>query len=116
MAFDQASDRHPTPSTSSGSSSESSRLSFPPSPLGLSHLPRDIDNLHLNCSDSQSLGHSESLIRLGRMADPLEDDAMMLDDWEEEDKRGQRDHGKQLLEIFRHSNFLSIPGTLGLSN
>ena len=95
--FDQASDRHPTPSTSSSSSRESSTLSFPASPLGLSsHLPRDIGDLHLACPDSQPLGHSDPVFKLGRMAERVEDDTIMLDGWEEEEsKRGERGHGKQ---------------------
>lgn len=115
--FDQASDRHSTPSTSSGSSRESSGLSFPNSPVGLSsHLPKDIDSLHITCPDSQPLGHSDPVIKLGRMSDRLHDDAMTLDDWEEEGKRGEREHGKQALEIYWFSIFFSIPGALGLSN
>jgi hypothetical protein len=51
------------------------------------------------------------------MSDRLEDDTMMLDDWEEEEgKRGEREHGKQPLEIYSFSIFFSIPGTLGSSN
>lgn len=116
--FDQASDRHSTPSTSSTSSHESSNLSFPASPVGFSsHLPRDIGNLHLACPNSQPLGHSDPVIKLGRMAERdqgVEDDAMMLDDWEEEGKRGERGHGKQ--ESYSVSIFFSISGTLGLLN
>jgi hypothetical protein len=102
--FDQASDRYFIPSTSSGSSSESSGPSLSSPPLGLSHLPRDIDNLHLTRPDSQPLGHNEPVIKLGRMADRLDDDTMMLDDWEEEGKRGERDHGKHnSRNLFRFS-------------
>lgn len=114
--FDQASDRHSTPSTSSSSSRESSTLSFPASPLELSsHLPRDIGDLHLACPDSQPLGLSDPAIKLGRMAERAEDDTIMLDDWEEEEsERGERSHGKQ--ETYSVSIFLSILGTLGLLN
>jgi hypothetical protein len=42
----------------------------------------------------------------------VEDDAMMLDDWEEEGKRGERGHGKQ--ESYSVSILFSICGTLGL--
>jgi len=34
------------------------------------------------------------------MPDGLGDDTVMLDDWEEEGKRQDRDHGKHILEIF----------------
>ena len=61
-------------------------------------IPRDIDNLHTICPDPQHLEHSDPVIKLGRMTD---DDAMMLDDWEEEGKRGEREHGKHIPEIFR---------------
>jgi hypothetical protein len=116
--FDQASHRHTTPSTSSGSSRESSSVSFPTSPLGLSsHLPRDIDNLHLTCPDSQPLGHSDPVIKLARMTDQLEDDTMVLDDWQEEEgKRGESDHGKQILEIFGFQFSFPFLAPLGLSN
>jgi hypothetical protein len=43
------------------------------------------------------------------MADRLEDDTMMLDDWEEEGKGRERDDGKHILEIFWFSIFFSFP-------
>jgi hypothetical protein len=117
--FDQAGDRHPTPplspSTSSGSSRESSAPSFSTSPSS-SHLPSDIDSLRSTYPDPPPLGHSNPVIELGRMPNGLGDDTVMLDGWEGEGKREERDHGKHIPEIIFFPLFLSIPGTLGLSN
>jgi len=114
--FDQASDRHSTPSTSSSSSHESSSLSFPASPTGISsHLPTDIGNLHLACPDSQPLEHSDPVIKLGSMAERdqrVEDDAIMLDDWEEEGNREERDHDSTLNS---HPDLVSFPFQLDSS-
>jgi hypothetical protein len=110
--FDQATDRHPTPplspSTSSGSSRESTGPSFSASPS--SHLPKDIASLHSHCPDSQPLGHNNPVIKLGRMpaSDVLEDDTMMLDAWEGEGERGERNHGKHILVRNLVSSF-SLP-------
>lgn len=105
--FDQASDRHPTPplspSMSSGSSRESSAPSF--STSSSSHLPRDIDGLHSSYPDSQPLGRSDPVIELGRMPDGLGDDTLMLDEWEGEGKREERDDGKHIPEIIFFSLF-----------
>jgi hypothetical protein len=47
------------------------------------------------------MGHSDPVIELGRMTDVLGDDSMMLDEWEGEGKREERDHGKHIfLERF----------------
>jgi hypothetical protein len=43
--------------------------------------------------------HSNPVIELGRMPDGLGDDTVMLDEWEGEGKREERDHGKHILEI-----------------
>ena len=116
FSFDQASDRHSTPplspSMSSGSSRESSAPSF--STSSSSHLPKDIDGLRSSYPDSQPLGHSNPVIEFSRMPDGLGDDTLMLDEWEGEGKREDRDDGKHILEIFFFHYFFSIPGNLGL--
>jgi len=95
--FDQASDRHPTPPLSPSMSSGSSRESSAPfSTSSSSHLPRDIDGLHSSYPDSQPLGHSNPVIELGRMPDGLGDDTLMLDEWEGEGKRKERDDDTSL--------------------
>lgn len=111
--FDQVSDRHLTPplspSTSSGSSRESSAPSFSTCPS--SHLPKDIDHLHSTYPDSQPLRQSNSVIELGRMPDGLEGDTIMLDEWKGDGKREERDHGKHILEmlLFRRSFHSWLP-------
>jgi len=108
--FDQVSDRHPTPplspSTSSGSSRGSSAPSLSPAPLP-SLLPRDIDididdsHPHPGCPDPQPLPskHRVPSTELGLMPHSHDDDAMMLDDWEEvEHERLERDPGKRIQE------------------
>ncbi|KAI0269572.1 hypothetical protein BGY98DRAFT_298512 [Russula aff. rugulosa BPL654] len=102
----QTGDRHPTPplspSTSSGSSRESSAPSFSTSTS--SHLPSNMDGLRSSYPDPQPLGHGNAVIERGGMPDGLEDDTMMLDEWEGEGKREEREHdGKhieRILEIF----------------
>jgi len=101
--FPQASERHPTPplspSTSSGSSRESSAPSLSPSPLS-TLLPRDINVRLRPYPDSQPLEHCDRTSQLGLMPDRLDDDTVMLDDWEEnEHERPERVHGEQILEI-----------------
>jgi hypothetical protein len=107
-SFDPAADRHPTPplspSLSSGSSRQSSAPSFSTTSSS-SPLPRDIDGLHPTYPDPQPVGHSNPVIELGRMSHGLGDDTVMLDEWEGEGKREERDHGKHILEI---SFFLSF--------
>ncbi len=46
-------------------------------------------------------------------SDVLEDDTMMLDDWEGEGERGERNHGKHILARNILFSFSPIPGTLG---
>jgi hypothetical protein len=58
------------------------------------------DGLHSSYPDSQPLGHSNPAIELGGMPDGLGDDTMMLDEWEGEGKREERDDGKHILGIF----------------
>ncbi|KAH9953523.1 hypothetical protein BC827DRAFT_129770, partial [Russula dissimulans] len=94
--FPQASDRHPTPPLSPSTSSDSSRESPAPflSPSRLSTLlPRVVSGRLPPCPDLQPLEHCDRTFQLGLMTDRLDDDTVMLDDWEEnEHERPERAH------------------------
>ena len=102
--FDQASDRHLTPPLSPSISSGSSRESSAPSSFSTSTSSHLAKGLH-SYPDSQPLGHSNPVIELGRMPDGLGDDTVMLDEWEGEGKREEREHGKHLFFVFRCFSF-----------
>jgi hypothetical protein len=110
--LNRATDRHPTPplspSTSSGSSHASSTPSSsisPPSSL----LQRDSANLLTTCPDSLPLEPRDPMSKLVLVANRFDEDAIMLDDWEEVGhKRPEGLDGKQILHIVK-SYPISIP-------
>ena len=118
--FDQACERHPTPplspSTSSGSSRGSSAPSFSPSTLS-SLLPRDLDNSHRTCPDSQPLKYRDPSTNLGLMPDHHDDEPMILDGWEEEEHdRAEGGQGEQISSVFVLIILFHSSRPLGLLN
>ena len=76
-----------------------------------------MDALHSTYPDPQPLGLGHPVIELGSMPDGLGDDTVMLDEWEEEGKREERDDGKHILEnisLFR--TLFPFLARLSLSN
>lgn len=93
-------DRHPTPPLSPSTSLNSSAASSASSSCTSSHRG-SLNHLSATRPDSQQLEYHDPAEKLGFMADRLEEDVVMLDDWEddeEEEKRMSGIHGKRILE------------------